>query len=66
MAEKTEKKKKSTKPQLPIVELGDKSFKVIDKAGATIKLTDGTTEICVMSSAVKPKNEKARKLINNA
>ena len=63
MAEKTEKKKKSTKPQLPIVKLDGKSFIVIDKAGATIKLTDGTKEFCVLSAAVKPKNEAARNLI---
>lgn len=66
MSEKTEKKKKTTKPQLPMVELDGKSFRVINKAGTTIKLTDGTTEFCVLTSAVKPKNEAARKLLNNA
>lgn len=63
MAEKTEKKKKSTKPQIPRVELDGKQYMIIDRAGATIKLTDGMTEICVLSSAVKPKNEAARNLI---
>lgn len=66
MAEKTEKKKKSTKPQIPKVELNGKQYIIIDRAGATIKLTDGTKEFCVLSSAVTPKNEKARNLINNA
>ena len=63
MTEKTEKKKKSTKPQIPKVELNGKQYIIIDRAGATIKLTDGTTEICVLSAAVKPKNEAARNLI---
>ena len=63
MTEKTEKKKKSTKSQIPKVELNGKQYIIIDRAGATIKLTDGTTEICVLSAAVKPKNEAARNLI---
>lgn len=63
MAEKTEKKKKSTKPQIPKVELNGKQYIIIDRAGATIKLTDGTTEICVLISAITPKNKTARELI---
>ena len=66
MAEKTEKKKKSTKSHLPKVELNGQQYIIIDRAGATIKLTDGTKEFCVLTSAVTPKNEAARKLINNA
>ena len=66
MAEKTEKKKKSTKSQIPKVELNNKQYIIVERAGTTIKLTDGTTEFCVLSSAVTPKNETARKLINNA
>ena len=66
MAEKTEKKKKSTKSQIPKVELNGIQYIIIDRAGATIKLTDGTKEFCVLSAAVKPKNEAARKLLNNA
>ena len=66
MAEKTEKKKKSTKSHIPKVELNDKQYIIIERAGTTIKLTDGTTEFCVLSSAVTPKNEAARKLIYNA
>ena len=66
MAEKTEKKKKSTKSQIPKVELNGKQYIIVERAGTTIKLTDGTTEFCVLRSAVTPKNEKARNLINNA
>lgn len=66
MAEKTEKKKKSTKSQIPKVEFNGQQYIIVERAGTTIKLTDGTIEFCVLSSAVKPKNEAARKLINNA
>ena len=66
MAEKNEKKKKSTKSHIPKVELNGQQYIIIDRAGVTIKLTDGTTEFCVLTSAVTPKNEAARKLIYNA
>lgn len=63
MAEKTEKKTKTTKPQPPKVTFDGRTYILIRRAGTTVTLTDNFTEFSVLAENVTAINNAARAML---
>lgn len=57
---KDAKGKTKKENQLPIVEFRGSRYEIKDKAGDTIRISDGMTEICILAENVEPKNDAAK------